>query len=217
MPLRNRVTPFNDIVAVSARGTLMGNRGRLHDSDRELGNRLYTTRSWVACVLEFKDRYRPVMQPGRYTELFFLDEPTSFAAGHRPCGQCRYGDYHRFLDAWRAGNDKPGALLREIDEIMHAHRFDRGMRRQKRVEAQLADLPDGTMIGLTLEPELALLVWGKALLQWSATGYYSCRRRPDSLEVELLTPSCTVAALAAGYKPVLHPTAEAILQANACQ
>jgi hypothetical protein len=211
MPLRNRVTPFNDILAVTARGTLMGNRGRLHDADRALGNRLYTTRSWVACVLEFKGRYRPVMQPGRYTELFFLDEPTSFAAGHRPCGQCRYADYHRFLDAWRAGNDKPGALLRQIDEIMHADRFDREQRRQKRVVAQLADLPDGTMIGLPLEPGLALLVWGRTLLQWSATGYHSSRQRPAELTVETLTPLSTIKALAAGYKPVLHPTAEALL------
>jgi hypothetical protein len=211
MPLRNRVTPFNDIVAVTARGTLMGNRGRLHDADRDLGNRLYTTRSWVACGLEFKGRYRPVMQPGRYTELFFLDEPTSFAAGHRPCGQCRHADYHRFLDAWRAGNDKPGALLRQIDEIMHADRFDREQRRQKRVVAQLADLPDGTMIGLPLEPGLALLVWGQTLLQWAATGYHSSRQRPAELTVETLTPLSTIKALAAGYKPVLHPTAEALL------
>jgi hypothetical protein len=211
MPLRNRVTPFNDIVAVAARGTLMGNRGRLHDADRELGNRLYTTRSWVTCVLEFKQRYRPVMQPGRYTELFFLDEPTALAAGHRPCGQCRYGDYHRFLDAWRSGNDKPGALLRRIDETMHADRFDKSLRRQKRVAAQLAELPDGTMVGLPLEPGLALLVWGQVLLEWSATGYHSSRRRPAALDVQLLTPSCMVAALAAGYRPELHPTAQALV------
>ncbi|MDF3072698.1 MAG: hypothetical protein K0S54_365 [Alphaproteobacteria bacterium] len=211
MPLRNRVTPFNDIVAVAARGTLMGNRGRLHDADRALGNRLYTTRSWVACVLEFKQRYRLVMQPGRYTELFFLDEPTSLAAGHRPCGQCRYADYHRFLDAWRSGNDKPDALLRQIDEIMHADRFDREQRRQKRVAAQLADLPDGTMVGLPLEPGLALLVWGRTLLQWSAGGYHSSRQRPAELTVEILTPHSTIKALAAGYRPMLHPTAEALI------
>jgi hypothetical protein len=212
MPLRNRVTPFNDIVAVTARGTLMGNRGRLHDADRALGNRLYTTRSWVACVLEFNNRHRPVMQPGRYTELFFLDEPTSLAAGHRPCGQCRYADYHRFLDAWLEGNAKPKALLREVDECMQEDRLDRALRRQKRVPMQLADLPDGTMVSLPLEPGQALLVWGKTLLEWSATGYHSCRRRPSSLQVELLTPSCTVAALAAGYRCSLHPTAEALLQ-----
>lgn len=217
MPLRNRVTPFNDIVAVSARGTLMGNRGRLHDDEQELGRRLYTTRSWVACVLQFKNRHRPVMQPGRYTELFFLDEPTSLAAGHRPCGQCRYADYHRFLDAWRSGNAMQGALLREIDERMQEDRLDRALRRQKRVMGPLADLPDGTMVSLPLEPGLALMVWGQALMEWSPTGYHSCRRRPASLQVELLTPACTVKALAAGYAPMLHPTAEALLQAGVCQ
>jgi hypothetical protein len=215
MPLRNRVTPFNDIVAVTARGTLMGNRGRLHDADRELGNRLYTTRSWVACVLEFKDRYRPVMQPGRYTELFFLDEPTSLAAGHRPCGQCRYSDYHKFIAAWRQGNGLPNALLREIDERLQEDRLDRRLRRQKRIAATLADLPDGTMVGLPLEPGMALLVWGERLLEWSATGYHSCRQRPGELSVEILTPLSTIKALAAGYRPVLHPTAVSLL--DSCQ
>lgn len=215
MPLRNRVTPFNDIVAVAARGTLMGNRGRLHDADRELGNRLYTTRSWVACVLEFNNRYRPVMQPGRYTELFFLDEPTSLAAGHRPCGQCRYGDYQQFIAAWRRGNGVPNALLREIDQRMQEDRIDRRLRRQKRIDASLADLPDGTMVGLPLEPGMALLVWGQRLLQWSPTGYHSCRQRPEHLAVELLTPLSTVRALAAGYRPMLHPTATQLFEA--CQ
>lgn len=215
MALRNRVTPFNDIVAVTARGTLMGNRGRLHDGDRALGNRLYTTRSWVTCVLEFKDRHRPLMQPGRYTELFFLDEPTSFAAGHRPCGQCRYGDYHKFIAAWRRGNGLPNALLREIDERMQEDRLDRRLRRQKRIDASLADLPDGTMVGLPLEPGMALLVWGQRLLEWSPTGYNSCRQRPDTLAVDLLTPLSTVRALAAGYRPMLHPTATSLL--DACQ
>lgn len=215
MALRNRVTPFNDIVAVAARGTLMGNRGRLHDADRELGNRLYTTRSWVACVLEFKNRHRPVMQPGRYTELFFLDEPTSLAAGHRPCGQCRYGDYQKFIAAWRRGNGLPNAPLREIDQHMQEDRLDRRLRRQKRIQASLADLPDGAMVGLSLEPGMALLVWGERLLEWSPTGYHSCRQRPDNLVVELLTPLSTVKALAAGYRPMLHPTAASLLAA--CQ
>ncbi len=212
MALRNRVTPFNDIVAIAARGTLMGNRGRLHDADRELGNRLYTTRSWVACVLEFRNRYRPVMQPGRYTELFFLDEPTALAAGHRPCGQCRYGDYHKFIAAWRQGNRLPNALLREIDQRLQEDRFDRSLRRQKRIQASLSELPDGAMVGLPLEPGMALLVWGQRLLEWSPTGYNSCRQRPSELEVELLTPLSTVKALAAGYRPMLHPTAASLLQ-----
>lgn len=211
MPLRNRVTPFNDIVAVAARGTLMGNRGRLHDEQGALGGRLYTTRSWVACVLQFKDRHRPVMQAGRYTELFFLDEPTALAAGHRPCGQCRHADYQRFLAAWRAGNERPAASLDEIDRQMQDERFDRRTRRQKRFAADIATLPDGSMVSLPLEPGAAFLLWQGRLLEWAATGYHSCRRLPATLAVEVLTPRSTVLALAAGYQPAPHPTAQALL------
>lgn len=215
MPLRNRVTPFNDIVAVAARGTLMGNRGRLHDEEGALGRRLYTTRSWVACVLQFRDRYRPVMQPGRYTELFFLDEPTSLAAGHRPCGQCRHADYRRFLAAWRTGNAQLEATLDAIDAQMQEERLDRRTRRQKRFVASVGDLPDGAMVALPLEPGTALLLAGGKMLDWSAGGYHSCRQLPASLTVEVLTPLSTVRALAAGYQPVLHPTARTLL--DACQ
>jgi len=211
MPLRNRVTPFNDIVALTARGTMMGNRGRLHDGDRRLGRRVSTTRSWVTCLLEFKNRHRPVMTPGRYTELFFLDEATALAAGHRPCGECRRSDYRRFIDAWRAGNDGPEAALAEIDRRMQEDRLDSVSRRQRHYDSEIADLPDGSMVALPLEPGIALLVWGDRLLEWSPSGYHSCRRRPQQLQVQVLTPRCTVAALAAGYRPMLHPTAEIFL------
>ncbi|MGE0155218.1 MAG: hypothetical protein AB7R90_21570 [Reyranellaceae bacterium] len=211
MPLRNRVTPFNDIVAVAARGTLMGNRGRLHDADGAPGRRLYTTRAWVACLLQFKNRHRPVMQPGRYTELFFLDEPTALAAGHRPCGQCRHADYRRFLAAWRAGNEAPQATLAQIDARLQEDRLDRTIRRQKRHAAAVADLPDGAMVSLPFEPGAAFLLARGKMLEWSPTGYHSCRQQPQILAVEVLTPVSTVRALAAGYRPVLHPTAEALL------
>ncbi len=211
MPLRNRVTPFNDIVALAARGTMMGNRGRLHDDKRQLGRRTSTTRSWVTCLLEFKNRHRPVMTPGRYTELFFLDEATALAAGHRPCGECRRADYRRFVDAWRAGNDGRDAALVEIDRRMQEDRLDSASRRQRHYDSEIANLPDGSMVALPLEPGIALLVWGERLLEWSPSGYHSCRRRPAQLQVQVLTPRCTVAALAAGYRPMLHPTAEVFL------
>lgn len=211
MPRRNRVTPFNEIVALDMRGTLMGNRGRLHDERGDLGRRHYTTRSWVACVLQFNNRHRPVMQPGRYTELFFLDEPTSLAAGHRPCGQCRYADYHRFLAAWRAGNGEAPAGLHDIDRALHEDRFDRVLRRQKRRTIALSSLPNGAMVTLDDAPEQAMLVWNAALLAWSPAGYRERLSRPDDRSVLLLTPGSTVKALAAGYTPMLHPTAEALL------
>ena len=204
MPLRNRVTPFNDIVAVAARGTLMGNRGCLHDGQGLIRRRVCTTRSWVTCVLRFKDRRRKLLQPGRYTELFFLDEPTALAAGHRPCGECRRADYRRFLEAWRAGNAMPGAPLAEIDRRMHAERIDRATRRPLRWRAVPATLPDGAMVALEPGGAIAHLVWGGKLLRWSATGY-----RPDGAVggtpmTEVLTPRSTVAALAAGYRPLPH-------------
>lgn len=211
MALRNRVTPFNDIVALDMRGMLMGNRGRLHDPGGNLGKRHYTTRSWVACVLQFKSRHRPVMQPGRYTELFFLDEPTSLAAGHRPCGQCRYADYHRFLAAWRMGNGQAQAALHDIDHALHDDRFDKTLRRQKRCPAALSGLPNGAMIALNEAPERALLVWNDVLLAWSPKGYRERQSRSQEKSVLLLTPGSTVKALAAGYSPMLHPTAEALL------
>ena len=212
MPLRNRVTPFNDIVALAARGTMMGNRGRLHDERRQLARRVCTTRSWVTCLLQFKNRHRPVMTPGRYTELFFLDEATALAAGHRPCGECRRGDYRRFVDAWRAGNGNDLAELADIDRRMHEDRLDGATRRQLHYDSAIAGLPDGAMVTPPLEPGTALLVWGERLLEWSSSGYHSCRRRPAQLQVQVLTPRCTVAALAAGYKPMLHPTAEPFLK-----
>ena len=215
MPLRNRVTPFNDIVALSARGTLMGNRGRLHDAQGELGRRSSTTRSWVTCVLQFKNRHRPVMTPGRYTELFFLDEATALAAGHRPCGECRRNDYRRFIAAWRAGNEAAEAALSQIDRRMQEDRWDGKARRQRHFAAELASMPDGAMVGLPLEPGIALLVWGGTLLEWSGSGYHSCRRRPADLQVQVLTPRSSVAALAAGYRPMLHPTAAALIEACA--
>lgn len=212
MPLRNRVTPFNDIVSLAARGTVMGNRGRLHGEARD-PTRRWTTRSWVVCLLEFKGRRRPVMAPGRYTELFFVDEATALAAGHRPCGECRRDDYRRFMEAWRTGNDRPQARLPEMDRQMQDDRFDPIARRQRRYRAALSDLPDGAMVALPNEPGTALLVWGDRLLEWSASGYHSCRMRPQDLTVEVLTPRSSVAALGAGYRPILHPTAAALLTA----
>jgi len=107
MPLRNRVTPFGDLVAVPDRGALMGNRGVLHDDERRIV-RFSQGRRWIACLTDVKGRRRPLMTPGRYTELFFLDEATALAAGHRPCWECRRADALRFRDAWaRAAGADP--------------------------------------------------------------------------------------------------------------
>jgi hypothetical protein len=148
MPLQNRVTPFGAIVAVPERGTLMGNRGILHDAAGALRRR-WATRAWICCLLEFRGRRDPVMAPGHYTRLFFLDEPTALAAGHRPCAYCRREAYRSFRAAWAAGSAHLGLgtepRAAEIDRVLHAERL--GPDGSKRLHpAELADLPDGAFV-----------------------------------------------------------------------
>ena len=148
MPLQNRVTPFGEIVAIPERGTLMGNRGILHDAGGQVRRR-WAGRAWISCLLEFQGRRDPVMAPGHYTRLFFLDEPTAFAAGHRPCAYCRRADYVAFRDTWAAANAHLGLGSRpratEIDRVLHAERLAEGG--SKRLHpTELARLPDGVMV-----------------------------------------------------------------------
>ena len=184
----------------------MGNRGGvLHDDQRRLGVSRWKTQAWITCVLEFKDRRRKLMSPGSYTELFFLDEPTALAAGHRPCAECRREDFNRFRDAFARGNhtrDKP-LLAGDMDSRLHGSRVT-STRRQIRFLAPLASLPDGVMI---LGPgENPWLVWGERLFEWSPNGYGKGGVRPGSGEASVLTPSPTVRTLAEGYRPLLHPS-----------
>ncbi len=209
MPRQNRVTPFSAIEAVPARGTLMGNRGILHDDRGVLGLARWRHPHWVTCLLEFKSRWRPVMTAHAYTELFFLDDATAFAAGHRPCGECRRPDYLRFLDAWAKATslaDRSALRAVAVDRVMHAQRIRQGSRAQATHRADLADLPDGCFVRLPGEPH-AWVVAGKKILRWSHVGYDFARPR-RRLDVEVLTPRPSVAAFRAGYRPMLHPTAQ---------
>jgi hypothetical protein len=210
MPLQNRVDPFGEIAAHPARGLFMGNRGILHDTDRRLGRARWKHKVWIVCLTEFRGRKRTVMTPRRYTELFFLDEATALAAGHRPCFECRRRDFHRFLDAWMAGTGWIGASrirAGELDGRLHAERVDRGTRRQRTWRSGLDDLPDGALVTLDDRPDEPLLVLGDALLPWRFEGYGRPRPQPRSAEATVLTPPSTVAALRAGYAPALHPSA----------
>lgn len=207
MPLQNRVTPQGDIVATAARGTLMGNRGRLHDAHRRLVRRhLRSYRAWVTCVLAFKERRRIPMTPGRYTELFFLDEATALAAGHRPCGECRRIDHRGFKAAWLEGNSRRGlgrdAPIALVDRVLHEDRLAPDGA-QRVFVAPLQALPDGVFIvGADLsDPHL---VWRGALWLWSLTGYTWSSERPPHGAVTVLTPRSTVNALRAGYAPMVH-------------
>jgi hypothetical protein len=207
MPLQNRVTPFGEIVAVAERGLLMGNRGILHDESRHIV-RAWQVRRWIACRTAFRGRQRQLMRPHSYTELFFLDEATAFAAGHRPCAECRYADFQRFKAAWAAwaGTQVTLVSAEQMDAVLHADRMEgRGAHQRKRTyQEEIGMLPDGTFIRLDGE---ALLVWRGHLLVWSAGGYVAQRMLPTTGSVEVLTPRALVAVLAAGYQPLVHPSA----------
>lgn len=201
MPLQNRVSPFGTIFRTQARGTMMGNRGgALHSQDREIV-RDYKSRRWIACVLEFRGRYRVVMCPNRYTELFFLDEAVAFAAGHRPCAECRRERYNAFRRAWRGSlrhSDPPYAD--EMDRSLHGARIDK--RREKvTYNAALRSLPDGCFVQ---RDGCAYLLWDNALLLWTPQGYARRESRPDDLVVMVLTPQPIVECFRNGYKPEVH-------------
>jgi hypothetical protein len=208
MALRNRATPQQEIIADPARGLVYANRGVIHDAHGEIRRR-WGVRRWIACRLEFKGRRRtPLMQPGRYTELFFLDEATAFAAGHRPCGECRYEDYQRFSAMWQTLH--PGQVGADaMDDQLHTERVDPATREQRRHEVPWADLPDGTFVS---EDERPWLVLGAELLEWTPAGYVAARRtRPSTGTAVALTPSSLISLLRAGWEPAtvpfLHPSA----------
>lgn len=179
----------------------MGNRGGcFHDDNKALLRRRWVSRRWICCVLAFKGRHREVMTPRRYTELFFLDEATALAAGHRPCAECRRQDFNRFVAAWRTAQGVPAKrrlTASDLDRVLHAERL--GPDRAKgNYEAPVATLPDGVMVVRAADPSLAWLLWRGALHLWAPEGYG--RREPVREEVvQVLTPRSTVAAIAAGY------------------
>jgi hypothetical protein len=204
MPLQNRVTPSGKIVADPSRGLMMGNRGCLHGQGRTLGVSRWRSKLWICCLLDFKGVQRDPMPPGRWTALFFLDEATALAAGHRPCGYCRRGDYLAFAEAWRAARQlprRPSAV--EMDKALHRERTDRS-RRKLSYLAPAAELPDGVMIRAGGEP--GLLIGGR-VRPWSFRGYGAPAPVDPPGRVEVLTPPSIVAAITAGYRPLVHPSA----------
>ena len=206
MPLQNRVTPLGELVADPARGLVYGNRGCLHDDEGRIRRR-YAVRRWIACRLEFKGWERgPLLQPGKFTELFFLDEATAFAAGHRPCALCRREDYVHFQELWQQLH--PGRRGADaVDYQLHAERVDPATRGHRLHEARLDALPDGAFV---LDGDVPCLVLGDMLLRWTPGGYVEARARPAGRQAALITPPSLVEVLRAGWEPVvplLHPTA----------
>lgn len=212
MALQNRVDPFGTLVATPARGTMFGNRGgRFHDANRRLTHRRWASRQWICCVLEYRGRQREVMAPNSYTELFFLDEATAFAAGHRPCFECRRDDARRFRAAFVRGN---GHLLLEenvsaaaIDRILHDERLASGGRKRT-FKAPLGALPNGTMVVAPESTNRAALLWHGALYPWSFEGYGAPTAAPDVVAA-VLTPRAVVGAFRAGYVPGVHASRSA--------
>ena len=205
MPLQNRVTPLSELVAAPERGLVYGNRGCLHDDGGRIRRR-YAGRRWIACRLEFRGWHRePLLQPGRFTELFFLDEATAFAAGHRPCALCRRSDYHALRAIWRELHPAqvgPDA----IDAQLHSERVEAATRAQRRSACDLAELPDGAFVLLDEQPWLVL---GSELLRWTAGGYADRVPRPRRSRATLVSPPSLVEVLRRGWRPVvplLHPS-----------
>jgi hypothetical protein len=206
MPLQNRVKPTGEIVVHPSRGTFTGNRGIIHDpATRTLLKKRWSTDAWLTCVLDFRGRRRRVMERRSWTELFFLDEATAFAAGHRPCFFCRRDDANRFRAAWEKGNRTGEVLAPEIDAVLHRERFT-SAKKLHPLPKPIDKLPDGTMV--QAGEECFLIVGGKPFA-WSPDGYLATKR--DLSEAKLLTPPSVVRAFAAGYRPVLHGSAERLV------
>ena len=202
MPLQNRVDPFGNLHAVSERGTCMGNRGILHTAQRQIKH-YHKHKAWIICRLDFKGRQRQVMSPGQYTELFFLDEATALAAGHRPCAECNRARYNEFMRLWRQENSE---TQEKIDNVLHQERFipyQTDWQRKKRIYTATIDgLPFGAFIILNNE---SYLVLEDSLRPWSFAGYGDPIVRPVHQMVKVLTPPSTVSILAAGYRPQIYP------------
>jgi hypothetical protein len=209
VPLQNRVTPLGELIATPERGLVYGNRGCLHDGHGRI-RRHHATKRWIACRLRFKDRRRaPLMAPGRFTELFFLDEATALAAGHRPCAECRRTDYDHLKHLWVELH--PGQIGADaIDAQLHRERLDPETTQPRLYNALFEDLPDGAFV---LHENNAHVVLGPDLLRWSPAGYVDRAPRPAGTQATVITPPSLVALLRTERTPVvpfLHGSAAVI-------
>lgn len=195
MPLQNRVSPSGELLTDHARGSWLGNRGALHNEKKEIV-RPWKHKNWVLCELSYKDRRREVFSPNSYSELFFLDEATGLAAGHRPCATCRRLRFNEFKQAWNAAQQ--GELkVDEIDKILHQDRAARGGIKVTYID-MLLNLPDGVFIEQEGKP---WLVWGNELHEWRPDGYRARTKICGDLNVTVLTPKSIVEVINAGYIP----------------
>jgi len=194
MAARNRVTPLGDIEAFPLRGAWTGNRGVLH-CGREIV-RYHASDLWITCALEFRGRWREQWLPGRFTFLYFHDEAVSFAAGHRPCAECRRASYNAYRAAWAEGLGVDAPSAKEMNRRLHGERIERGTHRRRLHDLRWADLPDGAFV---LVDDAPAVVAGDALVEWTREGYRDRRARPARGTARVITPPASVAALSAGY------------------
>lgn len=194
MPERNRVTPLGDIVATSLRGRWTGNRGKIHEGHEIV--RFHSGDLWLICELEFRGIRQPQWAPHHYTFLFFHDEAVGFAAGHRPCAECRRGSYGSYLDAWTDALGGPRPSAGAVNARLHAERLYPRTHRRRLHERPYVGLPDGAFV---LERDTPRLVLGDALVEWSPDGYGPPITRPRSGRATVITPPATLAVLTAGY------------------
>ncbi len=200
MPRQNRVNPFGELIAADSRGTLMGNRGCLHDGEQRI-RRAFACARWIICVLEFRGRHRTIMRPGHYTELFFLDEATALAAGHRPCAECQRARYNLFRETWAASRPQAD----EIDRVLHAERLN-AERRKRTYLAPVSELPAGVFVA---DGEgIPYLVLDERLVRWEPGGYTRSIPKPPGADFQVLTPASTVRAISLGYPVTFHPSAK---------
>ncbi len=207
MPRRNRVTPFSTLIATSARGTFTGNRGCLHD-DHEQIRRQFQGKRWIICLLDFKGRKRSIMTPGRYTELFFLDEATALAAGHRPCAECQRERFNLFREIWAKANSEiagtPRPTASTLDAILHQERIATSSQAHRFCNS-IENLPNGAFV--TDDEQIAYLVLRNQLLRWSPAGYEHPPVRTIRYPVRVLTPASVVWTLTVSYPVSIHSSA----------
>jgi len=193
---------MGEIEAVALRGAWTGNRGRLHRG-REIV-RFHAGELWITCALQFRDRWHEQWQPHHFTWLYFYDEAVSFAAGHRPCAECRRADYNRYREAWAdaLGGGLPSATA--INRRLHGERIVAGTHRRRLHQARWSELPDGAFVSLDA---VAALVLGAELVIWTPGGYAGRRRRPRRGTASVITPPSSIAAMRAGYPTQIDSSA----------
>jgi hypothetical protein len=202
VPAPNRVTPTGDIVAIPLRGAWTGNRGILHSGRRIV--RFHTSDLWITCALEFRGRWREQWRPHSFTWLYFHDEAVSFAAGHRPCAECRRASYTAYRDAWAVVAGGPPPSAKEMNRTLHGERIVRGTHRRRLHELPWPSLPDGTFVRLADGPAV---VAGTHLTAWTHAGYGTRHRRPAHGTAQVITPPSTVGVLREGYPVQLDDSA----------